>query len=75
MPPTKASHHRTDFQTERDAAEYVAVSRFRVANGMGGEVAAAFRERPHMVDDAPGFVRMTVLSPEDDEAEFWLVTY
>ncbi len=54
---------------------YVSISRFRVANGMESEVAEAFRERPHMVDGAPGFIRMDVLSPSEDEAEFWLVTY
>jgi heme-degrading monooxygenase HmoA len=42
---------------------------------MEGDVAEAFRARPHLVDDAPGFVRMDVLSPSEDAAEFWLVTY
>ena len=54
---------------------YVSISRFRVRNGMEGDVADAFRERPHLVDDAPGFVRMDVLSPSEDASEFWLVTY
>lgn len=54
---------------------YVSISRFRVRNGMESEVAAAFRERPHAVDSVPGFVRMDVLSPDEDDAEFWLVTY
>ena len=54
---------------------YVSISRFRVRNGMEREVAQAFRERPHLVDGAPGFVRMDVLSPADDTTEFWLVTY
>lgn len=54
---------------------YVALSRFRVRNGMSAEVEEAFRARPHMVDDAPGFVRMDVLTPAEDEAEFWLLTY
>ena len=54
---------------------YVAVSRFRVANGMAGEVAAAFRARPHLVESTAGFVRLDVLSPADDESEFWLITY
>jgi heme-degrading monooxygenase HmoA len=54
---------------------YVSISRFRVRNGMEGDVAEAFRARPHLVDDAPGFVRMEVLSPAEDAAEFWLVTY
>ena len=54
---------------------YVSISRFRVRNGMEGDVAEAFRGRPHLVDDAPGFVRMDVLSPAEDPSEFWLVTY
>ena len=54
---------------------YVSVSRFRVSNGMENDVANAFRARPHLVDDAPGFVRMDVLSPSEDPSEFWLVTY
>ncbi|HEX2059885.1 MAG TPA: antibiotic biosynthesis monooxygenase [Thermoanaerobaculia bacterium] len=54
---------------------YVSISRFRVRNGMEGDVADAFRGRPHLVDDAPGFVRMDVLSPAEDASEFWLVTY
>ena len=54
---------------------YVSISRFRVRNGMEGEVAQAFRERPRLVEGAPGFVRMDVLSPAEDASEFWLVTY
>lgn len=54
---------------------YVSISRFRVRNGMEGEVADAFRARPHLVDDAAGFIRMDVITPEHDDAEFWLVTY
>lgn len=42
---------------------------------MEREVAEAFRARPHLVDVAPGFVRMEVLSPAEDAAEFWLITY
>jgi len=57
------------------APGYVSISRFRVRNGMEGEVADAFRGRPHAVENAPGFVRMDVLSPQEDAAEFWLVTY
>ncbi len=55
--------------------DYVSISRFRVRNGMESDVADAFRARPHHVEDAPGFVRMDVLSPAEDPAEFWLVTY
>lgn len=54
---------------------YVALSRFRVRNGMSAEVEEAFRARPHLVDDASGFVKMEVLTPTDDETEFWLLTY
>ena len=53
----------------------VAISKFVVSNGMEREVAEAFANRPHKVDSAPGFVRMEVLSPEENPAEFWLVTY
>ena len=35
----------------------------------------AFKARPHLVDSAPGFVRMDVLSPTKDDDEFWLITY
>ena len=54
--------------------EFVALSRFRVANGMGSEVRDAFRARPHKVDDASGFRGMEVLNPIDDSEEFWLIT-
>ena len=54
---------------------YVSISRFRVRNGMENDVADAFRARPHLVDDASGFLRMDVLSPAEDSSEFWLVTY
>jgi heme-degrading monooxygenase HmoA len=53
---------------------FVVISKFRVRNGMANEVADAFRKRPHLVDDAPGFLELQVLSPSDDESEFWLVT-
>ncbi|HEX8204085.1 MAG TPA: antibiotic biosynthesis monooxygenase family protein, partial [Isosphaeraceae bacterium] len=35
----------------------------------------AFRNRPHLVDAAEGFLRMEVLSPTDDPDEIWLLTY
>jgi heme-degrading monooxygenase HmoA len=54
---------------------FVAISRFAVANGMEGEVKDAFAARPHRVDAAPGFVRLDVISPVDNPAEIWLVTY
>ena len=54
---------------------FVAMSRFAVANGMSEEVRQAFRDRPHLVDGAPGFLRMEVLTPRDDPDEFWLLTW
>lgn len=54
---------------------FVALSRFTVANGMAAEVRAAFEARPHLVDDYPGFIRLDVLSPDENPDEFWLLTY
>lgn len=54
---------------------FVALSKFVIANDMTAEVKEAFRQRPHLVDDQPGFVRMEVFSPLDRPEEIWLVTY
>jgi heme oxygenase (mycobilin-producing) len=56
-------------------AGFVALSRFVIANGMTDEVKRAFAERPHLVDEAPGYLRMDVLSPLECPEEIWLVTY
>ena len=34
--------------------QYVALGRFRVSNGMAAEVVAAFRGRPHRVEEVEG---------------------
>jgi len=62
-------------RAERLAPHFVALSKFVVANDKTAEVKAAFRARPHLVDDAAGFVRMDVLSPLDRPEELWLVTF
>jgi len=54
---------------------FVALSKFIVANGMTAEVKKAFQERPHLVDQAPGFLKMEVISPLDNPDEIWLLTY
>ncbi len=54
---------------------FVAMSRFTVKNGMEAQVREAFRQRPHYVDSAPGFIRMEVMNPEDKPEEFVLVTH
>ena len=54
---------------------FLSVSRFAVANGLDDAVRDAFRERPHLVDSVPGFIRMEVANPCDDAKEFWLLTW
>jgi heme-degrading monooxygenase HmoA len=51
------------------------ISKFRVANGMSAEVKQAFVGRPHLVESAPGFIRLDVVSPSDAPNEIWLLTY
>ena len=53
---------------------FIALSRFTIANGMDGEVRAAFLARPHLVDSAAGFLGLQVMSPVDVPAEIWLLT-
>ena len=66
-------------QRGRDTASpnnlFVALSKFEIANDMQAEVRAAFVNRPHLVDDTPGFVRMDVISPMQNPNEIWLITY
>jgi heme-degrading monooxygenase HmoA len=52
----------------------VALSRFTIANDKAAEVRLAFGDRPHLVDEAPGFLGMEVMSPTDAPAEIWLLT-
>jgi heme-degrading monooxygenase HmoA len=51
------------------------LSRFVVANDLTDKVKEAFLNRPHSVDQCPGFVRLEVLSPRDAPNEIWLLTY
>jgi len=53
---------------------FVALSRFTIANDFTDEVRAAFRHRPRMVDSAPGFLGMEMMSPIHNSSEIWLVT-
>lgn len=54
---------------------FVALSRFTIANDMAAAVRDAFLGRPHLVDSAPGFIAMQVMSPLDNPQEIWLVTH
>lgn len=42
---------------------------------MTSEVKEAFRQRPRLVDDKAGFIRMDIISPESNPDELWLLTY
>lgn len=54
----------------------LATSHFTIAaDAMIGPMREAFLQRPHQVDQAPGFIRMEVVSPLDQPREFWLLTY
>ena len=54
---------------------FVALRKVTVANGMTPQVKEAFANRPHLVDSAPGFLRMDVISPLENPDEIWLITY
>lgn len=56
-------------------APITVLSRFTVANGTHEAVKTAFQRRPHLVEDAAGFLRMEVISPLDQPAEIWLLTF
>jgi hypothetical protein len=49
----------------RAASPFVSLSKFVVANDKMADVKEAFRHRPHVVDEQPGFVQMEVFSPLD----------
>ena len=52
----------------------VALSRFRVANGLESEVATAFANRPGLVDDWPGFLGLETFTDVADATMFYLST-
>ncbi len=54
---------------------FVALSKFVIANEMTDAIKEAFQSRPHKVESAAGFVRLDVLSPEENPKEIWLITY
>ena len=54
---------------------WVTLSKFTVANSMSEQVQHAFRQCPHLVDSALGFVRLDIISPTDNSDEIWLITY
>ena len=54
---------------------FIALSTFTIANHLAPEVNQAFRDRPRLVENAPGFERMEVICPQDEPNEIWLMTY
>ncbi len=52
----------------------VAMSTFRVGNGIEAQVVEAFQNRPRLVDRAPGFLGMETFISTKDETMFHLVT-
>ncbi|MDT3778847.1 antibiotic biosynthesis monooxygenase [Nitrospira sp. MA-1] len=50
------------------------ISRFKVANGLEGDVVEAFQKRPRLVEAVPGFLGMEVYTPHSDQTIFHLVT-
>ncbi|MCC9137722.1 antibiotic biosynthesis monooxygenase family protein [Pontibacter silvestris] len=54
---------------------FISISSFVIANDMGPEVKEAFRNRPHLVENAAGFIKLQVLSPHENPNEIWLMTY
>ena len=51
------------------------ISKFNVRNGMEKEVKEAFRNRPKLVENAKGFIRLDVISPVSNPSEIHLITY
>ncbi|MEX0869675.1 MAG: antibiotic biosynthesis monooxygenase family protein [Nitriliruptoraceae bacterium] len=56
-------------------AGHVAVRRFEVHEGWEQAVVDACRNRPGLVDDVDGFLRLDVVRPREHPQEFWLLTY
>lgn len=54
---------------------FAAISRFEIENDMEEAVKNAFINRPGLVENHPGFKRLDVISPVDNPAEIWLITY
>jgi quinol monooxygenase YgiN len=50
------------------------MSRFRVVNDKAEEVRQAFLNRPRLVEDAPGFLDLEVLTDNEDASCFYLLT-
>jgi heme-degrading monooxygenase HmoA len=54
---------------------YVSMSRLRVAQARSDALVAAFRRRAHLVDSAPGFIRLEVWRSDRDPEEVLMVSH
>ncbi len=54
---------------------FVAISCFEIKNGLEDEVKLSFKNRPKLVENYDGFIRLDVLSPTENPAEIWLLTH
>ena len=52
----------------------LALSRFKVANGLEESVARAFQNRPRLVERAEGFLGLEVFTDSSDASVFYLST-
>lgn len=75
LPPDQLHRGAVESVANQPAQPFVTLSRFTVANGMTSEVKQAFQNRPRQVDDVAGFIRLQVLSPQENPDEIWLLTF
>ncbi len=61
--------------TKYKSRMFIAMSTFTIANDVAPEVKEAFKNRSHLVDNAPGFQKLEVMSPQDNPNEILLLTY
>ena len=54
---------------------YVSMSRLRVAQARSDALVDAFRRRAHLVDSAPGFIRLEVWRSDRDPEEVLMVSH
>jgi heme-degrading monooxygenase HmoA len=65
-----------------ESSGFIALSKFTVDEGCDASgvshiarVKQAFRDRPHLVEDAPGFRKLEVFTPRGNANEIWLLTF
>jgi heme oxygenase (mycobilin-producing) len=79
--PEILSHADPDLQ-QLGSFGFIALSKFTVEAGVDANgdshisrVKQAFRDRPHLVEDAHGFRKLEVFTPRENPNEIWLLTF